>query len=248
VDNPTPNQASSQSPPNYIGNWTIRRKRNGIVVAEYKKKNVITNYGISQLAQAWSGTFATPNYLVVDSYAPTLTQNVAIGATQVFGTNTLAVTTGSSPPPPISNLIISLGQSYQESIQVSSITGPVSGVYTYNLASACTHTHNAGEVLARNPIVSDDMSKVISPVQYDATNNPNKYPTSVSGYSAGTGNFTMQFYFTANQLNSYISYVGLTDKATIGAGNLYCWLLLGFDHTQPLEDIEIDCSLTHVSV
>ena len=88
------------------------------------------------------------------------------------------------------------------------------------------------------------MTAIYSEQQYDSTNVPNARMQSVGGYSGGTANWVMQFFFTGAQALFYFATVGLADAATLGSGNLHNLLVLGYNHTGTTNDLELDVSLT----
>ena len=67
---------------------------------------------------------------------------------------------------------------------------------------------------------------------------------SVGGYSGGTANWTMQYFFTGAQalfnLRPWVSQTAYL----IGQGNLHNLLVLGYNHTGTTNDLELDVSLT----
>lgn len=215
--------------------WTV--KENGRVVR--RAKNIFTNYGLSSLASAVGGGYVPPYYLVIDSDKTVLSNNYSAGATSI---QTAARKDISGD----TQLVINPGGGTQETVTFSAVTG--SGPYTYTLTAGLANNHNSGETVLRQTAAADTLTSVISEVQYDATNAPNQRVLASAGYSTGSGNFTLQFYITAAQAQAVFNTVGLSEKLTVGQGNLHDHAVLGYDHTAGTNDVEIDVSITLTNV
>ena len=198
---------------------------------------VRTNYGLTALAAAVQGGYLPPLYLVIEDNGSTISAATAVGATSI---QTVARVDLAGD----SQLVLSPGLSTQETVTFSAVSG--SGPYTYTI-SATTQAHAAGDPVCRMVLATDTMSQVVSEIQYDSTNAPNQRLQSVSGYSTGNGEWTMQFYLTGIQASSYIMTVGLSDSITVGQGNLHAHLIVATNHVftslSTATDLEIDIPL-----
>jgi hypothetical protein len=215
--------------------WTLKEKRNGIYVPRLRKKNLITSYGLNNLAGAWSGTLNPPYYLVIDS------TNGTVNATTGPGSPTIVL---NSDPTAAGDtqLVLSVGMSNQEVVTFSSKSG--TGPFTYNLTANTAQTHYINDPCTRQPTPSDTMGVIMNPVQYDSVNYPNEWENWQGGYAQGVGNWTLQFYIPAAQALAFFGTLGLSDNIAFGQGNLHALLAFGYDHSQGVSDVEIDASLT----
>ena len=100
------------------------------------------------------------------------------------------------------------------------------------------------DICVRNPTATDTMTAIFSEQQFDSVNFPGMRMQSVGEYSAGTANWTMQYFFTGAQSLFEFATVGLADSNLIGQGNLHNLLVLGYNHTGTTNDLELDVSLT----
>lgn len=198
-----------------------------------------TTYGLTALAAAVQGGYAPPVYLVLENNGSTLSAGYAAGvsAVQLVARVDLAGDT---------QIVLSPGLPTQETVSFSSVTG--TGPYTYNLTSPTFNTHATGDHVCRMPQASDTMAQVSGEFGFDPANSPGQRSSSPAGYSTGTGEWTMQFYLTGIQADSYIMMVGLSDSPNIGQGNLHAHLIVAVDHTFTTQaaatDLEIDVPLT----
>lgn len=219
--------------------WTVKEKQNGIYVPVLRRKNVITDYGLSSLAAAWNGTAIPPLYIILETLKTTVSASTIIGATSIQ----LAARVDQTGDTKIQ---LSIGTANEETATFSSVTG--TGPYTYTV-TALTKAHTAADKCARAPQQSDTMTKVTSELSYDL-NTPNTRAPITASYSVSTGVYTYQFFFTGIQANGYLMSVGLADNANFAAGNLFAHLILNYDHTFVTtgSDVEIDATLTATNV
>lgn len=198
-----------------------------------------TNYGLSMLASALQGNYSAPLYLVLEGNGSTVASTVAAGATSIESVANVWLAGDDQ-------LVLGAGLPTQEVVTYSSIVG--TGPYTYNLTAPTTQNHTSGDPLCRVPLVTDTLAQVVNELQYDSTNAPGLRLASVSGYSTGTGNWTMQFYLTGIEASAFLMTVGLSDNPNVGQGNLHAHFVLGVNHVyNPISggvDIEIDVPLT----
>jgi hypothetical protein len=223
----------------WIYTFTHRNPVTKEITRKVTKKNLITTYGLGQLSSAIGGGYTPPQYLAIESAAPTLLNSPVIGATSFTSTDLALPNTGV--------MCVGLGAASQENVTCTAIS-TVSGTTTYTISPGFVNNHTAGEVFTLIPTAADDPTVIQTALQYDPINNPNQWINSVAGYQSGTGQYTLSFYLTAIQAVGYFTKVGLTDSVTIGTGNLHSWLLYGVDHSAQIEDIQVDCVLTSTSV
>jgi hypothetical protein len=237
-------QASLPLPPNFpplnhraviSAQWLIKEREEGLWVPKRQFHNLLTNYGITAHAAAPSGQYTPPIYLVLNSVYTTFNLATLAGVTsvQLNGDPTL---TGDT------QLVLSAGLSAQE---VVTITGPatvVGGVSTFSLTAPTVNAHALGDPVVREVTTNDTMAVVTNELQYDPIYNANTRMAMSAAYSGGTGMNTMQFFFAGSALtNAFISHVGLTEQAAIGAmnANLHNYAPLGYNHNNT-NDVEID--------
>lgn len=138
-------------------------------------------------------------------------------------------------------IVLGAGLASQEVVTFSAVSG--AGPYTYTI-SATTQNHSNGDPVCRLPLTTDTMAQVVNELQYDSTNDPGQRLQSVSGYSTGVGEWTLQFYLTGIEASNFLMTVGIADSPTISAGNLLYHAVLGVNHVyNPVSggvDIEID--------
>lgn len=236
----TPTQACSALRVNCI--WTVKERlwlpisRREIWKPVLTQKNTFTTNGLTQLASAISGSYVAPNYLVLNKNTTGLTNNQSPGDTSVT-LNSRIDQAGDT------QIVLSLGLANQEVVTFSAVN-TVSGKYVYTLSSPLVSSHSAGDLVTRQPNANDTMSNITAEQQYDPTNAANSRLQSVAGYSAGPGNWVIQFYFVAQAAVFYISDIALADNITIGQGTLHNHCVLGYDHSAGTSDVEIDGSLT----
>jgi hypothetical protein len=217
--------------------WTLkRREASGLYVPVLTKRNVVTTYGKTALAGAWAGSYAPPQYIVIDDKYTTLNSGVTSGVSTTLVVPARVDIAGDT------QVIIDPGLGSQETKTFTSVTG--SGPFTYNLSGAVATTHALGAKVVRVLKAADDMSQVQNERQFDATNFPlQRLPVS-SSYSTGTGNVVLQFYFTNTQANFWLMALGLSENQNVASGHLHNHIGLYFDNTAGTSDIEIDVSLT----
>lgn len=233
---PTP--ASLQSRLNTTFIWTLKERdpETGLFVPRLVRKNVETNFGLTAYAGAFQGNYTAPVYMVIDNFAPTLVS--LAGTTLVLAASTQPTLSSDT------QLQLSIGTANQEVVGFSGTPTFASGQYTYTLSTTPVNAHNVGDVCVRQPTANDTMTAIFSEQQYDSVNFPNQRMQSVGGFSPGTAQWTMQYFFTGTQALLFFSTVGLADALTIGTGNLHNLLPLGFNHTGTTNDLELDVSLT----
>lgn len=200
---------------------------------------VRTNYGLTALAAAVQGGYLPPLYLVLENNGSTLVAGINTGVTS-FQTPARVDLTGDT------QIVLSPGLPSQETVTFTAVTG--TGPYTYTLSTGTFNVHALGDPVCRLPLASDTMTQVTGEIEYDPANAPGQRSQSVSGYSTGNGEWTMQFYLTGIQADSYIMTVGLSDSPVIGQGNLHAHLVVATNHVfvsaPSATDLEIDVPLT----
>lgn len=216
--------------------WTFRALRSGIIVAQKTVHNIQTTAGLTAFASAFQGSYTPPIYLAIDSEYASGAANHSIGANKVT-LNAQIHQTGDT------QIIASLGTANEETLTFTSVTanGPN---WDYNLSGTATKAHSTSEIAVRVPRASDTVSTFVSEEEYDSTNAANKRKASTGGYSPGSAQWTMQFYYLATEAPFYIARAGLLDSDTVGAGSLHNEVVVGFDHTALTDDLEIDVTLT----
>jgi hypothetical protein len=221
--------------------WTIKERDadTGLFIPRKRGKNLQTSAGLTAYAGAFGGSYTAPTWLVLDSFAPTLTSAIAAGATSLT-LSAQADMVGDT------QLVLSLGLVSQETVSFSLVTNNGDGTFSYSLSAPTTNAHASGDRCARQVLASDTMANVQSEIQIDAVALPGQRAASTGGYSGGTGNFVMQFYITGGQGLAYFASVGLADNVGIGLGNLHNHLILGYNHTAG-NDVEVDVSLTLIN-
>jgi hypothetical protein len=220
--------------------WVVREKLvypisgREVWVPKARGKNIMTNYGLTALASAFGGTYTPPLYLVIDNFAGTI-QNVGgilAGATSVQ-LDQQVHTTGDT------QIVLGVGDASQETVAFSAYNA---GTHTYTIG-ACANAHAAGQGVVRAVLAADTLANVTGEIEYDHTNFPNARAASSGWLSTGTGNSTMQFFLTGDQALTTWQTIGLSENATVGAGNLHNHLVLGYDHVSG-NDALVDISLT----
>lgn len=226
-----------------IGEWTWRERerKSGLIVAEKTFRNKLTTYGLTALGSAISGAYTPPLWLAVENSYSLLTSAVSIGATSV----SLATDVHQAGD---TQITLGAGQANQETVTFTSVTG--TGPFVYALSTPLTFNHTAADPdwVVRTPQESDATSNLAGEVQYDATNFPNQRMVSPGGYSPGSKQWTVQFFFPGPLLVGYIMNCGLVDNVTVGAGNLHNHFTLGIHHTNTANDQEIDGVFTFSNV
>jgi hypothetical protein len=232
----TPTQDSLQARLKVSCTWTIRERKNGLVLAEKQVKNVWTEYGLTALASAILGKgYTAPVYLVIEDNATTLAADAVAGAMQVQLTSRVDQQNDTQ-------LVLNPGQTNQEVVTFASVSG--SGPFVYALVAPVQQSHSQGSPVVRQITANDTMASITNEQQYDSVNFPNQRMLSPSGYSGGPGNAVVQFYFPGpSALLNFVT-CGLADSPVIGQGNLHNHFILAYNHTDPTTDLEIDGSLT----
>lgn len=219
--------------------WTVREyhRRGSRVVKEevLRRKNIQTNTGLTNYASAFQGSYSAPIYMVIGGTFGAIQNSggLAVNATSVTLDKAIDIAGDTS-------LVLGVGTANQETVTWSARSG--TGPYTYTIA-ACTKTHAQLDKCVRVPLVGDTMASVQAEVQFDSVNNLGQRMTSLGGFSPGVGQWTMQFFFNANQALVFFGLVGLADNLQIGLGSLHNHLALGYNHATGF-DAEIDASLT----
>lgn len=216
--------------------WVIKERQNGLWVVQHRIKNIQTTFGSTALALAPGGGYLAPTYMVIETTKAQIQSGGPPGTTS-FMTDTDPTTAGDG------SLVLGVGLSTQETVTFSSKTG--TGPYTWT-TSASVNTHNPGEFVVRPALASDTMAQVINEAQYDSTNAPNQRAFTSGNYSPGTGQGTVQFYFSGlAATNLFFAHVGLADQQKIpGVGtNLHNYAALGYNHNNT-NDLEIDVTFT----
>lgn len=203
---------------------------------------ILTGYGISALAAAVQGNYAPPLYLVIENTGSTLVSSISAGANTLQSVAKVDLAGDSQ-------LVLGVGTTAQETVGFSGVTG--SGPYTYTLSTPTLYAHASGDPLCRLPLPSDTMAQVVGEIEYDHANQPGQRLQSISGYSTASGEWTMQFFLTGIEANTFIMMVGLSDSPLIGQGNLHAHATVGINHTfttlSAAKDIELDLPITLAS-
>lgn len=221
--------------------WTVNEVEHGILIPKVKRKNLFTNYGLTALASAIGGGYSPPAYLAINTIYSTLYHSVSPGDTTVQA-NGNPTQTGDN------QLVLGAGTVNQEVVTFSAVSG--AGPYTYTLTAPYpVNSHPVSDPFTRQVLVTDTMAQLTSEAQYDPTYAAGLRAYRTAGYSAGVGQYTMQFYFSGTTLtNIYCITLGLTDQAVIGAtnANLHNEVVLGYNHNNT-NDVEIDINLTLIN-
>lgn len=198
--------------------------------------NLMTEYGLTNLAAAFGGAYASPDYLVIDNFSAQI-QNagtLAAGATSV----TLDKRVDQSGD---TQIVLGSGTGNEETVSFSAVSG--GGPYVYTI-SATVNTHAQNDYVVRAPRATDTIATIQSEVQYAPVTFPNKRALKTgTGYSGGTGNHVMSFFITGSQAIGRWESLGTSESDTVGAGNLHNHLVIGYDHVSG-NDTQIDISLT----
>lgn len=220
------------------GRWRIREReqKTGLVIMEREITNLWTNYGVTALASAIGNAYTSPLSLVIESNYATLQLDASTpGATSILTDIRIDQSIDTQ-------IVLSPGLATQEIIGFTGVTG--TEPYTYTLATPTVNAHPVGDPVCRQVNGQDTMANVVGEIQYDPVNFPNQRAQSPGGYSNGVGNWTIQFYLPGPSALNYLMLCGLSDSATIGTGNLHNHFIIGYNHTNPSNDVEIDGSIT----
>ena len=216
--------------------WVLRERQNGLWVVKHRIKNIQTTYGITAYALAPGGGYIAPVYMVIETTAAVLQIGGPPSSTSF--TTDIDPTTGGD-----TQLVLGVGLTTQETVTFSAKTG--AGPYTWT-TSPTVNAHNPSEFVVRPALVGDTMAQVINEAQFDPVNAPNQRATTSGSYSPGTGQGTIQFYFSGlAATNLFFAHVGLADQLIIpGTGtNLHNYAALGYNHNNT-NDLEIDVTFT----
>lgn len=221
--------------------WRVREYHDGLLVAEHSKSNLFTDYGLTNLASLWGGAGSAPVYLVIDTFAGTL-GNSPLAGTATVQLDQRVDLTGDT------DIVLNPGGANEETVSFSGVSG--TGPYSYTTSNLVSN-HTAGELACRAVRQPDSMASVQAELQYDAAAAPGQrmQAPAGSGFSSGTGAWTMQFFLTGSQalgtggIAANWMILGLSDNVSVGAGNLHNHLVFGFAHT-PGNDVELDITLT----
>lgn len=226
-----------------IGEWTWRERerKSGLIVAEKTFRNKLTTYGLTAIGSALSGAYTPPLWLAVENSFTYLTFGVSAGAISITTVADLHQTGDTQ-------LTLGAGQSNQETVTFTSVTG--TGPYTYALSTPLLHAHVATDPdwVVRTPQEGDSTGNLVGEAQYDSTNFPSQRMASPGGYSPGSKQWTVQFFFPGTLMVGYLMNCGLTDSVTVGGGNLHNHFTLGIHHTNTSNDQEIDGVFTFSNV
>lgn len=220
------------------GTWRIRERdrQTGLIRAEREIKNLWTSYGLTALASAIGNAYSSPLYLVIESTYATLQQDYTTPGAPSIQTDVRVDQSLDT------QVVLSPGLAAQEIIAFTAVSG--AGPYTYTLASPTINSHPLNDPVCRQVNTQDTMASVVGEVQFDPTYSPTQRAVSPGGYSNGTGNWTIQFYLPGPSALAYLMLCGLSDSGTIGMGNLHNHFVLGYNHTNANNDVEIDGSIT----
>jgi hypothetical protein len=219
--------------------WEVKERRpSGLYEVVLTRYNTWTNYGLTALATAISGTYTAPIYLELEDNGTGITNAGGIAASATSCTAADNILEGGD-----NTLILGVGTANQETVTGASVAG--TGPYTYTFA-ACTKSHANGAPICRVPLASDTLASLQSEWQYDSVNNPNQRLASTAGFSTGAGVWVVQFYYNGAQGLGNMTTIGLCDDQTVGAGNLHNHVALGYVHSSS-NDVEIDGTLTLVN-
>lgn len=199
-----------------------------------RTRNVFTTYGLTNLASAVSGANTFPGYLAVESLHTSPSSAVNIGDSVV---NLLARVDQAGD----TQLTLSFGLTNQEVVTFTAVSG--SGPYTYTLSGTAAKAHATTDIVVRTPQSTDTITNVVSEVQFDSVNFSNQRIGSPGGYSTGSFNWTVQFYYPGPTLQTFIALCGMCDTLTLGSGNLHNHFIMNYNNNTG-NDLEIDGSLT----
>lgn len=224
-----------------IWTWRERSRETGLVVAERVFHNKLTNYGLTNIGSALSGAYTPPVYLAVESSFTYLSVAGNIGDGSITCVADVHQTGDTQ-------LTLGAGQANQETVTFTSVSG--TGPFVFTLSGTLAHNHTTADPdwVVRTPQQSDTLSNLVSEMQYDSINFPNLRMLSPGGYSPGSGQWTVQFFFPGPTLLGYIMNAGLVDTSTLGTGNLHNHFTLGVNHTNTANDQEIDGVFTFSNV
>lgn len=225
------------------GDWVIRERdsKTGLLIAEKHIKNIATNYLLTNIGAALSGAFTPPLWLAVDNSYSYLSSPASPGDSSVYLVTDLHQVGDTQ-------ITLGAGQGNQETVTFTSVTG--TGPYQYHLSGTVAHSHTTTDpdYVVRTPLATDSVTNLVSEMQYDSTDFPNQRMASPGGYSPGTGQWTVQFFYPGPTLSGYIMTAGLIDNVTVGVGQLHNHFIIGYNHSSSTTDIELDGTFTFSNV
>jgi hypothetical protein len=215
--------------------WVVLEREQGLWVPKVKRKNILTQFGLTGIASAPSGTYTPPVYLVIDSTHTALTATYSSGVTSIQ-------TTADPTLVGDTQLVLGVGLASQETVTFTAKSG--SGPYTFTLSPATVNSHTSGDPVVRAVTANDTLASVVTEAQYDPTFAPGLRAIQAANYSPAIGQNTMQFFISGIQAtNLFFAHVGLADAPGVGAGSLHNYASFGYNHTN-VNDIEIDITWT----
>lgn len=214
--------------------WVVKERRGGLWVPVLRAKNLVTDYGLTQMASLWNGQYVAPQWLAVDTDKATVSIQVNPGGTSVQVNKRIDIAGDTQ-------IWLSPGQPAAEKVTFSSVT--TSAPYIYTLSTPAGNTHPVGDTVLRAAASGDGLSTLVSEGQYDAAGAPNQRMQTLPGFSPGDGQWTLQFYYTGTQALFDFNTLALMDSPNLGQGNMHNHFVLGYTHPSGT-DVEIDGTLT----
>lgn len=214
--------------------WVVKERRGGLWVPVLRAKNLVTTYGLTQLASVWNGQYVAPQWLAVDTDGATINTQVNPGGTSVVVNKRVDIAGDTQ-------IWLSPGQPAAEKLPFSGVTG--TGPYTYTLSTAAANTHPVNDWVQRAVAAGDGLATLVSEGQYDSIGAPNQRMQCLPGFTPGNGQWTLQFYFTGTQAIFHFNTLALMDSPSVGSGNMHNHFVLGYNHTAGT-DVEVDGTLT----
>lgn len=214
--------------------WVVKERHGGLWVPVLRTKNLITAYGLTQMASLWNGAYVAPQWLAVDKDKATVSTTIAPGATSVTTSKRVDIAGDSQ-------IWLSAGAAQAEKVTFSGVT--TSAPFIYTLTAATTLTHTAGDKVLRAVSASDGLTTLVSEGQYDSVGAPNQRMQCLPGFTPGSGQWTVQFYYTGIQAVFDFNTLALMDSPNLGSGNMHNHFVLGYTHPSGT-DVEIDGTLT----
>lgn len=212
--------------------WVFKERVNGEWVERSRKKNILTNYGLTAYSSAAGGVYVPPNYMVINQTYTTQNTATTAGATSV----TLAANPTQMTD---TTLVLSAGLAAQETVTFTAVSG--TGPYVFTLSPAAVNAHGAGDKAARGVTPADLITIMAPEPDYDATYAHGLRLQSTAGYSSGLGIYVLQFYFSGTQAQGLtFMTIGLADTPTQLTGNLHNILVQGYVNPATGNDLEID--------
>ncbi len=221
--------------------WTVKEREvlpishKRVWVPRLERHNIFTNYGLSALASAISGGYLAPIYLAIENTTTTIQVALTTSGATAVQVNARVDQPGDT------QIALDIGTALQEVVTFTSVTTTAPFIYT--LSTPTAYTHAASAYVVRQVVATDTITNIISEVQYDPVNAGGQRLSSSAGFSAGPGQWSIQFYYTATMATSYFATIGLCDSPLIGQGNLHNHLVLGYDHSGQTNDVQISGNL-----